>query len=137
MNTQTLNSVKPSVGQLDKTGLPTPKPFPYKENPVGGHQDENPRAHARTREESAMGYLCELLESLEELNPVVFHEPSYLNEIHTTYSGSEARFFVQWVKSFALMRCSKRPQPIEGVIQTTDQDFLCALTVMQLSLIHI
>ncbi|QMU63062.1 MAG: hypothetical protein GKR88_21165 [Flavobacteriaceae bacterium] len=141
-----------SVGQLAKSPFPTEKPSNYKGLTVGGQQNQNPHTHTRIREanfdftkitEKAVFKLRKVVENdflqtvpllFEELEntKVVFHNTDYVNAIFSTYHKKHALLFLDWVKTFALIRSTNRAELINDVLQTDDEDFLTAFKLFKL-----
>jgi hypothetical protein len=72
-----------------------------------------------------------LFSQLQNLE-VVFHNTDYVEQVFDTYYTNHAHLFLDWVKTFALIRSSCRTLLLENVIQSTDDDFLTAFDLFKL-----
>jgi hypothetical protein len=136
-----------SVGQLDKLHLPTLKTADTNPLRVGRQQNETPRKHTRIREnlQSPKRQVYKLYQKTErdflkaipivfeqlENQKVVFHNTDYVDAICDDYYPEFSSLFLEWVKTFAIIRSSYRVTLIEGVILSNDDDFLTALRLIQ------
>lgn len=146
-------SLQPRVRQLEKPQRPTPKAAPKKDLGTGRHQNENLHAltHAgetfepqslktrqgkpfslyKTAENGFLKTIPLLFDALESA-AVVFHNPAYVEEVFATYHSIHAHLFLEWVKTFAIIRKADRTTLSDDVIQSTDEDFLTALRLFKL-----
>jgi hypothetical protein len=142
-----------SVGQLAKTALPTLKTKPTKGLTVGRHKEKtlHTRVHAggffnldgdnasnskpfRLHKCAEMDFVqtIPLLFDHLENSKVVFHNSNLVDQIFEAYSAVYAHLFLNWVRTFALIRSTCRKQIFDGVIQSTDDDFLTALRLFKM-----
>ncbi|QMU66179.1 MAG: hypothetical protein GKR88_21330 [Flavobacteriaceae bacterium] len=141
-----------SVGQLVKTPIPTLKFPKTKGLTVGRQPNQNPRTHTRTRvanfdftkiTEKSIFKLRKVVENdflqtvpllFDELQQtkVVFHNTDYVNAIFSTYHKKHALLFLDWVKTFAMIRSTNRPELMSDVLQTDDEDFLTTFKLFKL-----
>jgi hypothetical protein len=156
MQTETVQKLKLqpfSVGQLAKTPCPTLKPNKTKALPLGRHQKKTSRTHARTRidadfdltkikyaehfkirkvvKNDFLQTIPLLFDSLENCK-VIFHNQDYVNALFETYHKKHALLFLDWVKTFVLIRRAERNQLLENVLQSTEHDFLTAFKLFKL-----
>lgn len=130
--------VRPPVSQSEKTHLPTIKIATAKGLTVGSNP--KPFAHAseqagvHTHEENDLKAMLHLNKLLVHLMPelkVCYHNTLYVQQISENYSLEESAIFLQWVKTFALLRRSEKTPLIENIITTDEEDFLSAFKLMQ------
>ena len=143
------------VGQLAKNHFPTPKAPAHKGPTVGGQQNKKPRTHTRTcckgffnlndqkrsnpnhfrlyntSQKNFIRTVPLLFEHMDNTK-VVFHNRDYVNEVFETYYAKQAHLFLDWVKTFAIIRSSCRTQLTEDVILSEDEDFLTALNLFRI-----
>lgn len=140
------------VGQLAKMPLPTSKTAPAKDLKVGRQLKQKPRTHAHAgkeleiipqipfkkrhfklykKAENDFIQSVPLLFSHLENTEVVFHNHDFIEEIFDAYYRIHACLFLDWVKTFALIRRAERTELIEGAIQSTDEDFYSALRLFK------
>lgn len=133
-------TLRPPVSQLAKTHFPTLKTAPAKGFEVGSNSEKKAHTHSRshthvhTHEENDLKAMLHLNKLLVHLMPeikVCYHNPLYVQQISENYSKEESSIFLQWVKTFALLRRSERTQPVENVILSDDNDFLSAFKLMK------
>ena len=142
-----------SVGQLAKMPFPTTKTLLTKDLAVGRQLKKNLHTPTHTggffnlsgtkpneikhfkllpsAEKDFLQTIPLLFEQLENTK-VVFHNPDYVTEIFEAYQTVQAHVFLDWVKTFAIIRKSSRAKLLENVIQSTDEDFLSALRIFKI-----
>ena len=143
----------PPVGQLAKTNYPAIKHNSSKHLRAGRQAKPNHRTHAhaggyfnlngtkqqrhkpfklyKKTENDFLKTIPLLFDNLEKIN-VIFHNNDYVNAIFDMYYPTHAHLFLDWVKTFARIRKTYRTALAEGIIQTTDDDFLSALQLFKL-----
>ena len=142
-----------SVGQLAKTYFPTLKPLPNGKKTVGRNQKKTSRTHARRRmgDKKEPQKIFRLKKAVEfdfiqtipllfdflDNTQVIFHNNGYVNAIFSTYHSQDAFVFLQWVKTFAIMRLDNREQVFTGVIKSNDSDFLRAYKLIKLQAVKL
>lgn len=140
-----------SLSQLDKTHLLSPKlnnskAFEARQQPqknlhalthAGGFFEFEPTKHlkpvclhklAQSNFFKAIPLFFEQLETTK----VVFHNNNFVTEIFETYHSTQAHLFLEWVKTFAIIRKAERTALTTNVIESTDDDFLTALRLFKL-----
>jgi ribosomal protein S25 len=149
MQTQilTLETLRPSVGQLAKTPLPTLKPLSDKEKAVGRHEKQNSHTSAHTHEQTcgeqsrtkqgfskgfSVRFFLETADLLYSEVKTVFHNADYVASISEVYRKEDRELFFRLVRAFTALRKSARHQPIAGVFETNDEDFWAAFRIMKL-----
>jgi hypothetical protein len=135
------------VGQSDNAPCPTTKLAPTLHLTAGRHEKEKPHTHAHTRENIQKVILRRLklyktpekdfLQAIPMVfeqvynTKVIFHNNDYVDSIYQHYTPQVADIFLQWVKTFALMRSSYRESAFQGVIFSDDNDFLSAFQMIK------
>lgn len=143
MQTQilSLETLRPSVGQLAKTPFPTLKPLSDKEKSVGRHEKENSHTSVHTHEAKTVNgfkkglstkFFLDLVDLLYPNEKTVFHNADYVASISEVYRKEDRELFFRLVRAFALLRKSCRVQPITGVFETNDEDFWAAFRIMKI-----
>ena len=151
MVTQIFYEPKLIARQSAKTQFPTIKTAPDKGLTVGRQPEKKPYTptHAREKEKftvwgqrplrfklrhkaeydfiQAVPLLFGHLENLQ----VVFHNLDYVEAIFETYPAPHANLFMEWVKTFAIIRKADREMLMDNVIYSTDDDFLLALRLFK------
>lgn len=136
------------VSQLAKPYNPTLKVLPVLEKPVGRQQEKQPRTHSRiyTGIDKTKPQLFKLskfvkndfiqtiplLFDFTENSKVIFHNTDFVDAVFSTYHTEDAFVFLEWVKTFAIMRIDNREIVFDGVIESNDSDFLRAFRLLKL-----
>lgn len=137
-----MNDLQNSVGQLAKTSFPTLNPLILNGFSVGRQHQDSSRtsAHIYTRieatteqplEKQGIIYLNSLIEKVLTDVKVCYHDISLIQQIEEFYTEEESQLFIQFIRTFAMLRRGEKPQEIRGVILTDNDDFLSALKLMQ------
>lgn len=143
MQTQilSLETLRPSVGQLAKTPFPTLKPLSDKEKAVGRHEKQSSHTSAHTHEAKTVNgfkkglstkFFIDLVDLLYPNEKTVFHNADYVASISEVYRKEDRELFFRLVRAFTLLRKSARHQPIAEVFETNDEDFWAAFRIMKL-----
>jgi len=140
-----------AVSQLAKTSIPSLNALLSKDLAEGRHAPENSCAptHAggffdfdkiqsinpfkihKMAQNNFLQIIPLLCEQLEKIT-IVFHNQNYVNEVFEAYHSTQAHLFLEWVKTFAIIRKSHRTTLMQGVIQSHDEDFLSAMQLFKL-----
>ena len=152
MVTQLFYEPKLVAGRTAKTKYPSLKTLPDKGLTVGRQAEKKTHVPTHTREKQNFADLMQqplyfklhhaaernfiqtvplLFKHLENLQ-VVFHNVDYVNAIFDDFQTPHAHLFMEWVKTFAIIRKADREMLLGNVIQSSDDDFLSAWHLFKL-----
>jgi hypothetical protein len=142
-----------SVSHLENKPCPTLKTNTTNDLKVRQPTNKKPYAHTHTRgvfnldelydhrkrhfklhkksENNFIESIPILFENLMDVK-VVYHNNYFVQEIHEAYYPLHAQLFLDWVKTFSLIRSTCRTTIMDGVIYSTDQDFYDTLQLFKL-----